>query len=118
MSKYFSKQELRCSCCGECKMDQWFMVRIDHAREESGFPWKVTSGYRCDEHDNEIDGMGNHPQGKAIDIETLTGTARFGVLRALVKDGFRRIGIGSNFIHVDTCEDKPQNVVWLYGGNK
>lgn len=28
--------------------------------------------------------------------------------------GFTRIGIGQNFIHVDTDPDKQQNIIWTY----
>ena len=35
-------------------------------------------------------------------------------MSSLIRAGFKRIGIGSTFIHVDLDLDKPQNVFWLY----
>lgn len=115
MSKYFSEMELKCKCgCNQNHMSPVFMLRLDRAREESGIPWGIVSGYRCEKHDIEVKGEGNHPTGEAVDIAANNSTTRFKVVTALLKMGFRRIGIAKTFIHVDSVEDRPQGVIWLY----
>ncbi len=96
------------------------MRRIDEAREKSTIPWNLTSGYRCEEYDNskEINGDGNHPTGEALDIAIRSGSERFKILEILINSGFNRIGIGSDFIHVDQCYGRPNNVVWTYKAKK
>ena len=48
--KYFTEKELACQHCGEEGIDHEFMGVIEELREELGFPFVVTSGYRCAEH--------------------------------------------------------------------
>lgn len=114
-SKYFSEEELKCLCCGTCEMDEAAMAKFDEAREISGIPWFVTSGYRCPKHDAEIGGDGNHPKGKALDISTHTDSrTRFKIVCSLLKVGATRIGIAKRFVHGDFVESHPQGVIWLY----
>lgn len=115
MSKYFSEEELKCKCgCNQALMDSVFMLRIDKAREDSGVPWGIVSAYRCEKHDVAVKGEGNHPTGEAIDIASNNSTTRFKVVTSLMKMGFKRLGIGKTFIHVDSVEARPQGVIWLY----
>jgi uncharacterized protein YcbK (DUF882 family) len=95
-------------------MDEDFMNRLDTARDLAGIAFKITSGYRCKEYDDRIHGDGNHPQGKAADIEAPNSVTRWKIIDALIRCGFRRIGIDQQFIHADTCTDRPQQVMWLY----
>ena len=112
--KNFTLDEFKCKCCGQVKMDDSFLSMIDRARELSGVSFNILSGYRCDKHDAEVDGKGNHNQGKASDIKTESSQERFAILTGLILTGFTRIGIAKTFIHADNCSDKPQRVVWLY----
>ena len=114
LSKYFSIKECSCHCCGQSQMSPVFMLRLDKAREDSGIPWGIVSAYRCEQHDKEVNGEGNHPTGEAADIASNNSTTRFKVITSLIKMGFRRIGIGKTFIHVDSVVDRPQGVIWLY----
>ena len=41
-------------------------------------------------------------------------TDRFKLEGILREVGFKRIGMGSTFIHVDIDKDKAQNVLWTY----
>ena len=36
------------------------------------------------------------------------------MIEAFLDAGFRRIGVGSTFIHVDSDEEKAQDVIWTY----
>ena len=50
MYKYFTMDEMRCTHCGAYAMDDTFMQRLDQLREDMGFPFPVTSAYRCEKH--------------------------------------------------------------------
>ena len=88
------------------------MRLLDHARGYAGIPFVITSGYRCPEHDRAVGGKGNHPTGKAADIRCATGPERLAILEGLIRTGFKRIGIGRDFIHVDSM-DRVESI-WLY----
>ena len=121
---YFKEEEFKCPCCGKAEMSESFMDQLLKARIIAGVPFIITSGYRCEKHHAEIyDKMGKpvlpdspHLEGVAADISVTKGNDRFVILGALIKAGFRRIGIGSNFIHVDrdVRTGKAQNTVWTY----
>ena len=49
----------------------------------------------------------------AADIHCANGNDRMTMVHALIKVGFRRIGIADTFIHVDTDRNKPHSI-WLY----
>ena len=68
--KYFTELELRCSHCNKEGIDTNFMEKIEALREQLGFPFIVTSAYRCAEHPIEARkaSPGAHTTGKAIDI--------------------------------------------------
>lgn len=93
-----------------------FLTRLDNAREFAGVPFVINSGYRCPKHNAEIGGVddSSHVWGVAADIAARTSDQRFHILRGLLLAGFRRIGFGDGFLHADTDEDKPQDVIWTY----
>lgn len=111
---YFKEKEFACKCCGVSKIDPDFLAMLNEARERAGVPFVITSGYRCPKHDAEVGGKGNHDMGKASDVKCDNSTNRFKMIGAFIEAGFTRIGIAKTFIHVDTCEDKPQMVCWMY----
>ena len=39
---------------------------------------------------------------------------RFNLCEVLREIGFKRIGVGKTFIHVDIDKNKSQHVMWLY----
>ncbi len=115
--KYFKLEEFKCPCCGRVAMDYDFIDKLDEARAIANIPFIITSGYRCEKHNKEVGGKYNssHLVGKAVDIEVKNSYERFKILQALIKVGFKRIGIANNFIHVDNdINDKPCPVIWLY----
>ena len=145
--------EFVCPRYGEVKLDATFVLKLDLAsrlvgtsvpfvitycenrRFEStrGFASQIRYGYRCPAHNAEVGGVKQsaHMTGLAADIACPDSVTRLKILRGLIVAGFRRIGIGKNFIHgesrqarvlplgfasqtlsdVDTT--KP-NSVWLY----
>ncbi len=114
--RFFRKSEFACSCCGVVTLDISFALRLDLAREIAGMPFVITSGYRCHAHNVEVGGVKQsaHMAGLAADISCPDSVTRLKILRGLIVAGFRRIGIGKNFIHCDVDASKPNNV-WLYG---
>lgn len=93
-----------------------FICRLECARVIYNYPMRINSGYRTPEHNAKIGGVADssHLKGCAADIHCPTTLVRNDLLRALILAGFKRIGIGKNFIHVDTDEAKLQNLIWLY----
>lgn len=100
-----------------------FLFMLDEARDIAQVPFRITSGYRTQKHQDELTARGYktsttsaHLRGKAADIACTTSAERFRILAALIAVGFSRIGIGETFIHVDNDDEiKTPGVVWLYG---
>lgn len=115
--KFFSLSEFDCpSLDGSgVNMDSQFLTKLEQAREIAGIPFKITSGYRTKEHNAEVGGVPNssHLIGVAADIAVSSGADRYIILNALIKAGFKRIGIAKTFIHCDT-DDSKSNSVWTY----
>jgi len=114
--KYFTKKELACKHCSECEMDEEFMEYLVKAREISKVKYSISSGYRCNAHDKNVGGKGNHTTGRAVDITFFNGENAFNILYGLIQAGFQRIGISfsGKFIHADMVEDKPSPSFWGY----
>ena len=122
MFKYFTAAELKCSHCNKEGMNINFMKKIEALREELGFPFIVTSGYRCTKHPIEIEKytVGAHTTGRAIDV-SVYGENAYKLLSGALKAGFTGIGVNqkgdSRFIHIDDIEESPERPrpwVWSY----
>lgn len=115
--KYFDHTEFDCPTKkGTGKlMEKNFLDMIDNAREIAGIPFYINSGYRTPEHNRAIGGSENssHMKFCASDIHCGNGSDRLKIVHALIKAGFRRIGIANTFIHADTDNSKPHSI-WLY----
>lgn len=114
--QFFTLDEFSCPCCGENKIDKAFVHKLDHARSVSNVPFIITSGYRCKNHNHDIGGksLSSHLDGLAADIGCVSSVGRLRILCGLIKAGFNRIGIRSDFIHVDVDQSKPSDVLWIY----
>lgn len=73
--KYFTRAEFRCPCgrCGGFPVEpSEELVRLaDHVREYFGVPVTVSSGVRCQAHNDELPGSAPnsyHVKGKAVDF--------------------------------------------------
>lgn len=96
---------------------------LDDARSIAGIPFKINSGFRTKSHnayvggkmpDENGQGGSSHLYGYAVDISVTNSSQRATVLNALIKAGFRRIGIAKTFIHADNDPEKSQDVYWVY----
>ena len=105
-------------------MDEEFMHKIDALREELGFPFKISSAYRCSKHPVEIRKKkpGAHNAGKAVDI-VVNGQKAIQLLDAGIKAGMTGLGVSqkgnvaSRFIHLDNLEasgSRPRPWIWSY----
>ncbi len=96
-------------------MDNAFLQMLNDARGIAGIPFSITSGYRTKERNKMVGGVSNssHLIGKAADIKVGSGNERYIILNALIKAGFRRLGVAKTFIHCDNDESKP-NSIWTY----
>ncbi len=102
-------------------MDQKFLDLLDKARAEAQIPFKITSGFRTPEYNIDLKKRGYavsknsaHMQGLAADIAVTSSANRLIIIESLLYVGFRRLGIGKGFIHVDLSKTKAQDVVWVY----
>lgn len=102
-------------------MDQDFLDLLDKARDEAKIPFKITSGFRTPEYSIDLKKRGYavaknsaHMQGLAADIAVTSSANRLIIIESLLYVGFRRLGIGKGFIHVDLSKTKAQDVVWVY----
>lgn len=118
--KYFRDEEFW-HCCPTCSLDDMqeeLLIKLDKAREILSEPIQLTSAYRAQSYEKSKGRSGNstHCFGAAVDIWCPTSSYRFRLIPALYKAGFTRIGIGSNFVHVDVAhlEDCLLHVMWTY----
>jgi zinc D-Ala-D-Ala carboxypeptidase len=102
-------------------MEQDFLEMLDEARTVAGIPFIITSGFRTQNHHDELTRRGYktaknsaHLKGCAADILATTSRDRFLIVTALLEVGFDRIGIGDTFIHVDNDWEKNCALIWLY----
>ena len=97
-------------------MSESFVDRLDTCRAECGFPFRVTSGYRTEAHNEDVGGKSAsaHTRGMAVDIAVMTSLQRFRLIDSALRNGIRRIGVGSNFVHLDVDSSLPQGVIWTY----
>jgi len=111
--KFFQTNEFLCKCgCGAGtleEMDKELLEKLDSARDIAGIPFVINSGFRCEKHNKAVGGVVNsqHKEGKAADIRCKDSALRFIILNVLIQAGFKRIGIGKTFIHVDVKESTP-----------
>ena len=116
----FTLAEFACKCgCGSdgSEMDEGLLQALQDIRTKAGFPFPITSGYRCPKHPVEARKTtpGTHSQGIAVDIGVSRGAA-LKLLKLALDDGrFKGIGINqkgsSRFIHLDT---RKAGTIWSY----
>ena len=102
----FSPDEVKCQHCGELKIDEELMDLVQEARETLG-PLRITSGYRCSEHNNNISSTGPtgpHTTGKAVDISVRNSQHRKQLIDYFAPE-VTGLGIAKSFIHIDLLTD-------------
>ena len=89
---------------------------LDVARNLSGVPYHVNSGFRCPAHNLEVGGSETSPhlKGFAADIQAKTDFYKFRIVMGAILAGFTRIGVGKTFVHLDCDPDKNGDRMWDY----
>ncbi len=122
--QYFSEEELQChgtDCCdGQSDMNHEFMVKLVSMRRELGFPFFVTSAYRCPLHNSRESHTGEtgpHTTGHAVDI-AIRGMNAYRLLACALRHGMTGIGISQKgkyrFIHIDDLTGDKRPMIWSY----
>ena len=109
ITKNFTEDELKCTCCGIVAMDSAFMANLQEIRELCRFGFKVNSGYRCDSHNAKVSksSRNDHTRGKAVDIHMPDRYKRAKLLKYLLDSGyFNDIAIAKTFIHIGKGRSK------------
>lgn len=98
------------------RMDLDFVLRLDRMRELLKMPLVIESGYRTAAHNARVGGKKDsaHLLGWAADIRAIASETRFKIVNCALDLGFRRIGIGPSWVHLDEDTTKPKNLLWLY----
>ena len=115
MANWFKISEFSCPCCGQNHISPELVAMLQRARTESGVPFVINSGYRCNKHNKEIKGSkkSSHLNGLAVDIRCRDNQERDRILTGLFAANFHRIGIADTFIHADIDYSKLASC-WLY----
>ena len=113
---YFKESEFKCPCCGKVIVSAWLIHLLNRIREALGLPMIVSSGYRCKKHNKKVGGKKNsaHRRGTAADIKCTNSAIRYLIIKYALEVGFKRIGVSSDFIHLDVDGELPPEVLWVY----
>lgn len=97
------------------KMQPEFMGMLQQLRAACNFPFKISSGYRTAARNAAVGGAKGswHLQGRAADIFCNNGAQRAQIIKHAIALGFKGIGVGKNFIHVDNG-DRANLTIWVY----
>ena len=107
--RYFTRAEFRCPCrkCGgfPVEPDETLVRLADQVREHFGAPATVSSGVRCQAHNDELPGSAKnsyHVKGKAMDfcVRGISGAELLAYVKTLPIHYAYQIK-GSDFVHMD-----------------
>ena len=112
--QYFTLDEFKCQETGDNSIKPHFVKSLDELRDDCGFPFSVTSGYRSPSHSVERNKTvpGTHTQGIAADIFITDSARRYTLIAKATAHGFTGIGVAKDFIHLDKRPTTPR--VWIY----
>lgn len=104
---------------GNC-MDRRLLMMLQQLEMRTGYPlfdW-INSGARSESHNRKVGGASRSshkiPTCMAVDIGVPSTHIRNQLVYEARDIGFKRIGVGKTFVHLDTDEDKSQYVAWGY----
>jgi len=101
------------------------MDRLNSMREQAGFPFALTSAYRCPKHNNTVSTTGYdgpHTTGRAVDFP-VAGAHVYWLIENAPQFGFTGIGLKQHgthsrrYIHLDdlpATAKRPRPWVWTY----
>jgi hypothetical protein len=112
----------RCSCgrevCDAPTPNPALIEMLNVMRHLYGQPMAVTSGPRCRWYNEQEHGdpKSEHLYGDGADLACVSSRQRYQMLNAARLAGFKRVGIGADFLHVGISErpEHPPEVAWDY----
>jgi uncharacterized protein YcbK (DUF882 family) len=117
MRNYFTEKELESPDVpgSGALMDKDFLKMLNEARHIANTPFIINSGYRSKSHNELISGSktSSHLKGLAVDIAYKSPLEMLKIVSGAIRAGFKRIGAGRTFIHLDSDNNKP-NAYWGY----
>lgn len=110
--KYFRREEFRCPCprCGgfPVEPEEGLVRAADRVRAHFGKPVTISSGVRCQAHNDELKGSvpnSRHVRGKAMDfcVQGFSAAAVLPYVQSLVRGGSLRYAyaIDESYVHMD-----------------
>lgn len=109
---HFTARELACKCGRHCRgeyfHDEAFLDGLEALRTRMMAPLVVNSGRRCALHNAAVGGaaLSQHKVGVAADV-ALAGHDPVRLAKQAAKGGFRGIGFGRSFLHLDARVRPP-----------
>ena len=101
-------------------MDKTLLKKLETLVLVTGFPifdW-INSGARSEYWNKKVGGVANSahkmPNCKAVDIGVPNNVTKRILVFAAKAIGFKRIGVGKTFVHLDVDTTKSQYVAWGY----
>jgi len=125
-SEFFKISEFDCPGLpgSGVNMSKELVSILDNIRKNLQRPIRISSGYRTKEHNESLLKRGykasknsEHLRGNAVDIFVNSSSEKWEIVNAAIENSITRIGISSNFIHLDIGDrdgSKPGNVIWTY----
>ncbi len=123
LGKHYFTREFDCQCvvpsCYTQKIAKSLIEALNKVSEEYGMSILITSGYRCQHHQDELRqggaetalGVSRHTDpADAADIRPIILSGMHDLL-TVVKKHFTGIGASSRFIH---CDLRPKAANWSY----
>lgn len=110
-TRHFKKHEFQCKHCGKVELSQHLLAVLELVRLKFNAPVIVTSGYRCEDHNENVGGAptSKHLDGIAADIK-VKGVSPEKVFEFLC-DTFPNcygIGLYSSWVHIDVRGSKAR----------
>lgn len=106
--KYFTEAEVK-------GLKEELVRMLDKARKIAGIPFIILSGYRDEQHNEDVGGVKDsaHTKGLAVDIRARNSREHFLITKGLYLAGFKRISRKyTGHIHTDIDPVKPQEVLF------
>ena len=114
LTKNFSREELECPCCGACEMSGELLADLQRIRDVIGRPFKITSGYRCKDHNTEIGGSptSRHMSGEAVDINVVGWNSLdlHDLIDEFTSHVSSGVGIYRTYVHFDV---RDKRTMWI-----
>lgn len=128
IGKHFKVGEIVCPCgCSLDFIDPFMIDVADLIREEKGRAQIITSACRCASYNKKIGGKVLSAHGtregtrfcengicQALDFDAVASGEKYLIVDIARQKGIKRIGVGCNFIHLDSSKKLPQRKLFTY----